>query len=245
MSPEQGAELDHDALEGARAQAPAMFDRIARTYDTLNGVLSFGMHRTWRRRALTHVPDRSGLRALDVATGTADVALALLDDPRVAHVTGCDLSTEMLARGREKVLRHPRADACELVVGDALALPFEDGAFDLVTISFGIRNLIDTDRGLQELRRVLAPGGRLIVLEFSTPEPGPFNAIYDVYRRSVLPRIGGALSGDARAYRYLDRTIAAFPSGEAMLERLSNAGLLDARRESLALGAVSIYLGER
>jgi len=222
-----------------------MFDRIAQTYDSLNGILSFGMHRAWRRRALAHLPTRNELRALDVATGTADVALALLDDPRVAHVTGCDLSTGMLERGREKIARHRRAAACELVVGDALSLPFDDGSFDVVTISFGIRNVTDTDRGLSELRRVLAPGGRLIVLEFSTPEPGPFGAIYDVYRRAILPRIGGALSGDAHAYGYLDRTIASFPSGEAMVNRLTAAGLLGARREPLALGAVTIYVGER
>jgi demethylmenaquinone methyltransferase/2-methoxy-6-polyprenyl-1,4-benzoquinol methylase len=233
------------SAEEDRTTAPAMFDRIASTYDTVNSVLSLGMHHGWRKRALAHLPAKNGLRALDVATGTADIALLLLDDARVERVVGVDLSDEMLAHGRVKLAQHRRAASGTLERGDAMHLPVGDATQDVVTISFGIRNVVDIDQAFRDFARVLVPGGRLIVLEFSTPEPGAFAALYDVYRRQVLPRIGAALSGDAAAYRYLDRTIATFPSGEAMLDRIRRAGFAHAFREPLAFGAVSIYVGER
>lgn len=222
-----------------------MFDRIASTYDAVNGVLSLGMHHGWRQRALAHLPARDGLRVLDVATGTGDVLLALLDDKRVARVLGVDLSDEMLARGRVKLAEHARARDGALERGDAMRLPVEDATHDVVTISFGIRNVVDIDQAFRDFRRVLAPGGRLIVLEFSTPEPGPFAALYGVYRRHILPRVGAALSGDAHAYRYLDRTIESFPSGDAMLERMRRAGFKSVAKEPLAFGAVTVYVGDR
>jgi demethylmenaquinone methyltransferase/2-methoxy-6-polyprenyl-1,4-benzoquinol methylase len=235
-------------VEESRVGVDQMFDRIAHRYDALNRVLSFGMDTGWRRRALAHLPrppsPTAGLRVLDVATGTADVALLLLRRDDVAAVTGVDVSSEMLARGRDKAAVHPRGAALTLAPGDATALPFADGSFNAVTMAFGLRNVIDLDGALRELRRVLAPGGRAIVLEFGTPRPGPFAALYGAYRRHVLPRIGGALSGDAGAYRYLDRTIATFPSGEALRARFDAAGFARTWQEPLVGGAVGITVGE-
>jgi demethylmenaquinone methyltransferase/2-methoxy-6-polyprenyl-1,4-benzoquinol methylase len=225
-----------------------MFDRIAHRYDALNAILSFGLHTGWRRRALAHLPRRSdgaGLRVLDVATGTGDVAQLLLARGDVARVVGCDVSEGMLALGREKMARHDRAACVELVPGDATALPFDDAGFDAVTMSFGLRNVVDIDIALRELLRVLAPGGRLIVLEFATPRPGPFAAVYEAYRRHVLPVVGGAISGDGQAYRYLDRTIATFPSGDALRARFDAAGFARTWSEALTGGAVGITVGER
>jgi demethylmenaquinone methyltransferase/2-methoxy-6-polyprenyl-1,4-benzoquinol methylase len=225
-----------------------MFDRIAHRYDALNRVLSFGLDTGWRKRALAHLPrpaSPAGLRVLDVATGTADVALLLLDRDDTAAVTGVDVSTAMLDHGRRKAAQHPRGEALVLQTGDATALPFGDGCFDAVTMAFGLRNVIDVDAALRELWRVLVPGGRAIVLEFGTPQPGPFAALYEQYRRHVLPRIGGALSGDAHAYRYLDRTIATFPSGDALRARFDDAGFARTWQEPLVGGAVGITVGER
>lgn len=234
--------------EESRVGVDRMFDRIAHRYDALNRVLSFGLDTGWRKRALGHLPKPSaaaGLRVLDVATGTADVALLLLHRPEVERVTGVDVSTEMLAHGRRKATEHPRGAALSLQTGDATALPFPDQSFDAVTMSFGLRNVLDVDRALRELCRVLVPGGRAIVLEFGTPRPGPFAALYAQYRRHLLPRIGGALSGDAHAYRYLDRTIATFPSGEALRARFDAAGFARTWQEPLVGGAVGITVGER
>ena len=241
--------LPSPAVEESRVGVDRMFDRIAHRYDALNRVLSFGLDTGWRKRALAHLPTAStasnGLRVLDVATGTADVALLLLRRDDVAHVTGVDVSTEMLARGREKAALHARGDALTLRAGDATALPFGDGSFDAVTMAFGLRNVVDVDAALRELCRVLVPGGRAIVLEFGAPRPGPFASLYAAYRKHVLPQIGGALSGDAHAYRYLDRTIATFPSGEALRSRFVGAGFARAWQEPLVGGAVGITVGER
>lgn len=235
--------------EESRVGVDRMFDRIAHRYDALNRVLSFGLDKGWRKRALAHLPaprpSSTGLRVLDVATGTADVALLLLDRDDVASVTGVDVSEQMLSRGREKSAVHPRGAAVTLQTGDATALPFADGSFDAVTMSFGLRNVVDVDLALRELHRVLTPGGRAIVLEFGTPRAGPFASVYATYRRHLLPRIGGALSGDAKAYRYLDRTIATFPSGEALRTRFVAAGFARAWLEPLVQGAVGITVGER
>jgi demethylmenaquinone methyltransferase/2-methoxy-6-polyprenyl-1,4-benzoquinol methylase len=229
----------------SRVGVGGMFDRIAHRYDALNAVLSFGLHTGWRRRALAHLPRRSGLRVLDVATGTADVVQLLLRRDDVAHVTGCDVSPGMLARGRDKLARHPRGADAVLVPGDATALPFADASFDAVTMSFGLRNVVDVDATLRELGRVLVPGGRAIVLEFATPRPGPFAAVYAGYRRHVLPAVGSVVSGDDHAYRYLDRTIATFPSGDALRRRFDAAGFVGTVQESLTGGTVGITVGER
>lgn len=231
--------------EDRRSEVRRMFDRIAPRYDLLNRVLSFGRDTSWRRRALTHLPTGPALRVLDVATGTADVVLLLLGREGVAAVTGCDTAEHMLALGRAKLARHARADAARLVVGDALQLPFPDGSFDAVTIAFGLRNVADVDLALRELRRVIVPGGRAIVLEFGMPEPGLFAHVYDLYRGTLLPAVGAVVSGDKDAYGYLDRTIRTFPSGEALRRRFDDAGFARSWQEPIMGGAVAITVGER
>jgi demethylmenaquinone methyltransferase/2-methoxy-6-polyprenyl-1,4-benzoquinol methylase len=234
--------------EESRLGVDRMFDRIAHRYDSLNRVLSLGLDVGWRRRALAHLPpppSPGGLEVLDVATGTADVALMLLSRKDVARVVGVDVSSKMLAYGADKAARHARGTSLTLQNGDATSLPFADQSFDAVTMAFGLRNVVDVDQALRELCRVLRPGGRAVVLEFGTPRPGLFSRVYQSYRRHVLPLVGGALSGDARAYRYLDRTIATFPSGEALRTRFENAGFGRSWQEALVEGAVGITVGER
>lgn len=230
------------STEPSRAGVSRMFDRIAPRYDLLNRTLSFGLDVSWRQKVRAHLPEREGMRVLDVATGTGDLALTLLDDPRTERVLGVDLSEEMLARGQDKLARHPRGERGELRPGDALDLASLGERFDAVTVAFGIRNVLDVDAALRQMRSVLLPGGRALVLEFSTPPPGLFRAAYGIYRAHVLPVIGGLVSGDRAAYRYLDETIRTFPSGEAFLEKMRDAGLEDARCIPLSFGAVSLYV---
>ena len=230
--------------EPSRVGVWRMFDRIAPRYDLLNRTLSLGLDVSWRREVVRHLPERDGLRALDVATGTADLLLLLLDQARIERVLGIDLSEEMLEKGKEKLARHPRAAAAELVRGDALELSSLGEKFDVVTIAFGIRNVLDVDHALREMHAVLSPGGRAMVLEFSTPPPGLFRAVYDVYRAHLLPRIGSLVSGDAEAYRYLDETIRTFPSGEVFLAKMTAAGFEHARAVSMSFGAVTLYIAD-
>jgi demethylmenaquinone methyltransferase / 2-methoxy-6-polyprenyl-1,4-benzoquinol methylase len=215
----------------------AMFDRIARRYDLLNRVLSAGLDRGWRRRAVDALDPRPGERYLDVATGTGDVALAILARQPTAAVVGLDPSTRMLARAAAKA---PGDGRLVLVPGDAQALPFAAETFDGVTIAFGIRNVPDRERGLAEMARVLRPGGRLVVLELS--EPTHPLARFHVHR--VVPLVGAALSGAAE-YRYLQRSIAAFPPPEEFAARLEVHGLGAVRRERLTLGVAWIFTGRK
>lgn len=232
----------HSPQEPSRVGVGQMFNRIAPRYDLLNRTLSFGLDASWRRKVRACLPNRQPLRILDVATGTADLALTLVEDTKTESVLGVDIAEEMLARGREKAARHPRGQQVRLEAGDALKLQ-EWGTFDVVTISFGIRNVLDVDHALREMKAVLNPGGRALVLEFSTPEAGLFRSAYELYRAHVLPRVGGLVSGDSGAYRYLDDTIRTFPSGEAFLEKMRNAGFTDTRAHPLTFGTVTLYEG--
>lgn len=232
----------------SREGVAAMFDSIAHRYDLTNRVLSMGLDIGWRERLRERLPacGRGGrdLQILDVATGTADLAIALAGDPRVAHVVGIDVSSEMLAHGAHKVRELGLAERITLQEGDAHDLgAFDD--LDVITISFGIRNLRDTAAGLRAMYRALAPGGQLMVLEFAEPETPVFAPVYRFYRRRVLPWVGGALTGDRDAYRYLDDTIASFPAGEAFLSLVRAAGFVEASCSSLTLGTVALTVARR
>lgn len=219
-----------------------MFDAIARRYDFLNRLLSAGIDRRWRKRAVeTLRPDNPKL-VLDVATGTADLAVqAMVLDPE--RVLGVDLSQEMLAVGREKVEALGLQDRIELSQADAENLPFDDGTFDAALVAFGVRNFGDLGGGLREMCRVLKPGAGAVVLEFSHPTSFPIKQMYELYSRRVLPRVGSAISGDSGAYRYLPESVAAFPDGEAFLTRMRDAGFTETRAERLTFGVASIYFG--
>jgi demethylmenaquinone methyltransferase/2-methoxy-6-polyprenyl-1,4-benzoquinol methylase len=222
----------------------AMFDAIAARYDLLNRILSMGIDVGWRRSAvrLAQLPPNG--RALDVATGTADLAIALARATPSAEVLGIDPSRGMLAVGARKV-RARRLDArITLAEGDAQALPHEDGSFDAVTIAFGIRNVPDRARALREMARVLKPGGRLVVLELSEPRRGLLGPLARFHVHHVVPRVGALLSG-AREYRYLQASIAAFPDPETFAAMLRQAGLIDVSFVSLTFGVAAIHVGVR
>lgn len=223
-----------------------MFDRIAPRYDLLNRLLSAGRDVAWRRRMANFLPDRGPLHLLDVATGTGDQVFSLLASNRgVVRATGVDMAERMLDVGREKALRKGLADVVRLSTGDATALPEPDASYDVATISFGIRNVIDVPRALREMARVLKPGGRVLILEFSLPTAPVLRPLYLFYLRHVLPLVGGLLSGDLKAYRYLNVTIESFPYGEAFCRLLREAGFVEVRANPLTLGVATIYQGDR
>lgn len=227
-----------------RARASEMFDRIAPRYDCLNRLLSLRRDVAWRKCMARHIPDGGALRLLDLATGTADVLLSLCArEPRVAAAVGVDVSAGMLARGRLKIARARPAAQCALVRGDATRLGLRNGWFDVATIAFGIRNVTDVAGALREMHRVLRPGGRALVLEFSLPAHRLVRGVYLLYFRHVLPRIGGLISGDLQAYRYLNETVETFPYGPAFCALMTDAGFREVRAIPLTFGIATLYLG--
>ncbi|PSQ95610.1 MAG: bifunctional demethylmenaquinone methyltransferase/2-methoxy-6-polyprenyl-1,4-benzoquinol methylase UbiE [Bacteroidetes bacterium SW_9_63_38] len=220
-----------------------MFDTIAPQYDLLNRVLSFGIDRYWRWQAVRQLTDVQPSRVLDVATGTADLAIRAERMLHPREVVGIDLSAEMLAYGREKVDRRGLSSRISLMQGDAAALPLDNDAFDAALVAFGVRNFEDLEAGLRGIRRVLRPGGTLVVLEFSQPPSFPIKQLYGWYSRHVLPRIGGLLSPDEGAYEYLPDSVAAFPSGPDFLARMENSGFTHLHWTPLTFGIASLYRG--
>ena len=221
----------------------ALFDGIAPVYDRVNTVVSMGTDRFWRARVRNALPPGDALRVLDVATGTGEIAFELLRSPRVAEVVGVDPAAQMLAMAERKAKTLPRGVDVRFQQMDAIALGFEDASFDVVTVAFGVRNMTDPIAALRELRRVLRPGGRLLVLEFSLPASALVRGPFLVYFRHVLPRIGGWISGKEDAYRYLNRSVEGFPYGEDFAEILRNVGLFDVRFDPLSLGIATLYQG--
>ena len=222
-----------------------MFDRISPGYDRLNRIISAGLDGRWRRRVADLLPARPHLRVLDLATGTGDQLLAVLGSGRVQEGVGLDLAERMLDVGRVKLAARSDLPAARLGVGDAMAIPEPDAAFDAVTISFGIRNVPDVPRALREMHRVLKPGGRLLVLESSVPTWAPVRAAYLFYIRHVMPTIAGWLSGDRAAYRYLNVTMEQFPHGPAFCRLMEDAGFAAVQAHPQCFGSVTIYQGDR
>ncbi len=229
----------------SRVQVWAMFDRIAHRYDLLNRSLSFGQDQRWRCRLARYLPDRPDLRLVDLATGTADQLLRLAKDPRIINGLGLDLAEKMLAIGREKIERAGLSDKLKLDIGDATALPLPDACADVVTVAFGIRNVESVPKGLAEIRRILKPAGRVLILEFGLPRCALIRCSYLWYFRHILPRIGGWISGDAHAYRYLNRTVESFPYGADFCALLEQAGFRAVRAHPLTFGVAFIYQGDR
>lgn len=224
----------------------SMFDRIAHRYDLLNRLLSFGRDIAWRKEIARNLPPGNALRVLDLATGTADVLLELGRQPgRIALGVGVDPSSGMLAFGRKKLAESGFSGIRALVRGDAARLGFQSEVFDAITIAFGIRNVDDPVAGLREMCRVLKPGGRALVLEFSLPGNRIFRLIYLLYFRHILPRIGGLISGDAAAYRYLNKTVEVFPYGEAFCRLMREAGFAEAEARPLTFGIATLYVGRK
>jgi demethylmenaquinone methyltransferase/2-methoxy-6-polyprenyl-1,4-benzoquinol methylase len=219
----------------------SMFDAIAHRYDFLNRVLSLGIDRGWRRKTVDALALEAGARALDLATGTADLAIAIAKSHDDATVVGIDPSANMLEVGRKKVSASGLAPRIELIEGDAQALPFDDETFDAVTIAFGIRNVPDRPKALAEMARVTKPGGRVAVLELSEPQGGILAPFARFHIRTMVPRIGALLSGSAE-YAYLQRSIAAFPAPEAFGETMREAGLDVLAIRPLTFGVCCLYV---
>lgn len=227
-----------------RENVHRMFDRIAHRYDLLNHLLSGNRDRAWRRQMIRLLPEGTKLEALDLATGTADQLLALHESGRIQRGTGLDPADKMLEVGRRKIAARNLEDSLILQRGSAEQLPFADRTFDLVTISFGIRNVTDVPRALGEMRRVLRPGGRTLILEFSLPPNRFVRAGYLFYFRHILPHLGSVISGDAYAYRYLNRTVETFPYGDAFCDLMQSAGFTGVKAHRLTLGIATIYQGD-
>jgi demethylmenaquinone methyltransferase/2-methoxy-6-polyprenyl-1,4-benzoquinol methylase len=211
-----------------------MFDRIAGVYDLMNSVMTVGMHQRWRERAVELARVGPGASALDVATGTGDLALALRGSG--AEVVGCDFSEEMLERARAK------APELRFEWADALALPYDDGSFDAATVGFGARNFSDLDRGLAEMVRVVKPGGRVVVLEITTPQRPPLSTFFSLWFDRAVPALG-RLAGDPDAYAYLPSSVKRFPEPRELAGRMAAAGLADVRWILTAGGIIAIHAG--
>jgi len=222
-----------------------MFGAIAPRYDFLNRLLSFGIDRRWRTRAVQMLRYQAGSRILDVATGTGDVALEIArSTPASVTITGADFCKEMVDLGREKVALSPYSGRIDFQVAPCEDLPFEDNTFDSITIAFGIRNVVDRRLGLAEMWRVLRPGGRMIILEFSTPRSLVFREIYYFYFRRLLPMIGGLFSR-YNAYQYLPDSVLEFPSQEEFSAIMAGVGFRNIQVQELTFGIASIYIGEK
>lgn len=222
----------------------SLFNAIAYRYDLLNHLLSGGIDLYWRRKAVERLRPHAPRTILDVATGTGDFALAALRlEPE--RVVGVDIAEKMLAIGREKLRRRGVQDRVTFELGDAEGLAFGDGSFDAAIVAFGVRNFEHLDQGLREMRRVLHPGGRVVILEFSRPQTAPFRQLYLAYFRTILPLIGRLVSGHTAAYTYLPDTVMRFPEGRAFLEKLHASGFEDLREERLTFGIATLYSGRR
>ncbi len=225
-----------------RMGSGAMFDRIAHRYDLLNRIISLGIDGSWRRRAVRALALSEGARVLDVASGTADLAVEIARRIPASTVVGLDPSEGMLAVGATKVAKAGLTDRVDLVAGDAQALPFEDASFDAVTIAFGIRNVPDRSLALREMRRVTRPGGGIAILELSEPEGGALGALARMHVHTIVPFVGGLLSGSSE-YRYLQKSIAAFPPADVFGKQMREAGWHVARIEPLTFGVAHLYVG--
>ncbi|MEM9354037.1 MAG: bifunctional demethylmenaquinone methyltransferase/2-methoxy-6-polyprenyl-1,4-benzoquinol methylase UbiE [Planctomycetota bacterium] len=235
-----------DGVDKSGPKVQQMFGQIAGRYDLLNHVLSLNIDRYWRWRTARLVPPVPGGRVLDACTGTGDLAIAYHNKADgKAEVIATDFCPEMLDIGREKGVKTAEGGP-EFIEADTQHLPMPDDHFDVVSVAFGLRNVADTDAGIREMTRVCKPGGRLAVLEFSTPQWQPFKAVYGWYFRNVLPRIGQLVARNSwDAYHYLPESVGEFPQGEALLDRMRVAGLTDCWRRVFTLGVATLYVGTK
>lgn len=226
-------------------QVAGMFDNISPRYDLLNRVLSAGLDVWWRKKAIAQLKKLKPGRVLDLATGTADLAIEAYRQLKPVKITGIDISAGMLSLGREKLQKMGLDAHIDLQQADASQLPFADASFDAATVAFGVRNFENLEAGLRSINRVIKPGGRLVVLEFSQPTVFPVKQFYWLYARQVLPLIGRMISKDPRAYTYLPESVAAFPAGKEFEGILKNCGFGHTETRSLTFGIVSVYIADK
>ena len=227
---------------GKKEQIEKMFDSISGRYDFLNRFLSLGIDIYWRKLMVNRLKAMKPKTILDIATGTADVAIAMRKiGPE--KIVGLDLSEGMLEIGREKVSKKGLGNLIQLLKGDSEHLPYSENAFEAVTVAFGVRNFENLLKGLSEMNRVLKPGGKVVILEFSRPRIFPVKQLYDFYFRYFCPWWGRMISKDDSAYRYLYESVNAFPEGESFLEVAKQAGFREIKAERVTFGIVSLYTG--
>jgi demethylmenaquinone methyltransferase/2-methoxy-6-polyprenyl-1,4-benzoquinol methylase len=209
----------------------------------MNDAMSMGIHRIWKEAMMDWLAPRAGQQLLDVAGGTGDISFRFLERAGVGHATVCDITEPMLVEGRKRAEADQMARSLNWVVGDAMALPFEDNSFDVYTISFGIRNVVRPQDALNEAYRVLRPGGRLMVLEFSQIPNDMMQKVYDLYSFNVIPKMGKLIANDAESYQYLVESIRKFPDQDTFLDMVRKAGFENAKYRNLTMGIAALHSG--
>lgn len=232
-------------LSVRKKESYKIFDEVAGTYDSLNKVLSFGIDRYWRNQIKKNLPIGENLKVLDLATGTADVALVLGKSDKISHIDGIDMSKGMIELGKVKVKEQKLENRINLFIADGCNLPQEDNTFDVTTVSFGIRNFPDFKKGLSEKYRVLKPGGRSMIMEFSLPSSAIVKFVYLFYFRTILPFVGNLLSGHGDAYSYLNQTVEDFPYGDDFANVMKEVGFKNVRFIPLTFGIATLYIGDK
>lgn len=229
-----------DSELGKKEQVAQMFDNISEDYDGLNRVISLGIDVSWRKKVVKLVGENKPQQILDIATGTGDLAL-MMSKLNPERIVGLDISEGMLQVGRHKIAKADLSNKIKMIVGDSENIPFPDNTFDAITVSFGVRNFENLDRGLTEILRVLKPGGKFVVLETSNPTKFPFKQGYKLYTNYILPIIGKLFSKDKVAYSYLSKTANSFPFGKAFNNILQKNGFKNAKNIPVTFGVASIY----
>ena len=225
-----------------RERVEEMFDSIASRYDLLNKVLSGGIDKSWRRKTINKLIEVQPQSILDIATGTADLAIESMKlKPR--EIIGIDISNKMLDIGRYKIMEKGYQGIIRLEQADSENIPYSDNRFDAITVAFGVRNFEHLEKGLAEMYRVLKPGGKVVILEFSQPTQFPVKQFYNFYSNYIMPRVGQLLSKEKSAYEYLPASVAAFPYGKKFTALLTKTGYRDTKVQSLTVGIASIYTG--
>lgn len=233
--PYQHSQLDK------KEQVADMFNSIAYRYDFLNRFLSVGIDVWWRKKAINQLKQQSPQRVLDVATGTGDVAIMTYKMLKPGKITGIDISEGMLEMGRKKIEKDGLTQQIELKKGDSENIPFEENSFDAITVAFGVRNFQHLDKGMKEMHRVLQPGGKLVVLEFSKSR----NVLFNFYMNTITPVIGKIFSKNKAAYTYLNHSVQAFPEGQTFLNIMHDAGFTQTYLKKLSFGICTIYCGSK
>jgi len=236
---------DAGSAQSKKKQVADMFDDIAPRYDFLNRFLSAGIDQGWRKKALAKLEELKPKIMLDVATGTGDVAIMAAKQLKPEKIIGIDISEKMLEGGRVKVKAKGLDTVIELKSGDSETINFPDNTFDAVTVAFGVRNFEHLEQGMSEIHRVLKPGGRLVVLEFSKPKLPGVQQAYNLYMGLVAPQVAGAFSKNKKAYQYLNKSIKAFPEGSNFVAVLTKTGFKNTSCKPLTLGICSIYCGDK